>query len=356
MHAKKHLQWLEEEGLIEFAESNSHVFKKVLQDCLDVQKDERILIITDKGYEGRRLAAIISGGYYLAARELGIDATLIRQKPKIKGDSADDNVLIALNELGNNNVVILSLSGKLGSIRTLSHSYRSYIKENHHRFVSASNLGKLKEDDYETVLNTIDIDYKKLQETGEKLKKEIGQGNQIRITTEAGTDVVVGLRNPAVLNTGNYKNPGTGGNIPAGEVYLAPRWKWVEGKIVIDGSGAYRGGTQLIEEPITLEIKRGEIINIDGGEEADNLRETLDWATKKARHPWGIRRIGELGIGINPNAKIIGATIVDEKVKGTAHVGIGSNYWFGGTIYAIVHLDQVFKNPKIYIDGKLLKF
>lgn len=68
-----------------------------------------------------------------------------------------------------------------------------------------------------------------------------------------------------------------------------------------------------------------------------------------------MRRICELGIGLNPNASIIGAMIVDDKTLGTAHIGIGSNYWFGGNIYAIIHLDQVFKNPTIYFDGELLK-
>ena len=62
-----------------------------------------------------------------------------------------------------------------------------------------------------------------------------------------------------------------------------------------------------------------------------------------------------MGIGLNNKAKIIGATIVDDKVLGTAHVGIGSNYWFGGTIYAIIHLDQVFKAPKIYFDNRLVE-
>ena len=58
---------------------------------------------------------------------------------------------------------------------------------------------------------------------------------------------------------------------------------------------------------------------------------------------------------MNPKAKIIGAMIIDDKTLGTAHIGIGSNYWFGGNIYAIIHLDQVFRNPKIYLDGKVLK-
>jgi len=52
---------------------------------------------------------------------------------------------------------------------------------------------------------------------------------------------------------------------------------------------------------------------------------------------------------------LIGSTIMDEKVLGTAHIGIGSNHWFGGEIKTVYHGDQVFKNPKIYLDGKLLK-
>ncbi|UCH12715.1 MAG: hypothetical protein JSW18_01855, partial [Candidatus Omnitrophota bacterium] len=88
---------------------------------------------------------------------------------------------------------------------------------------------------------------------------------------------------------------------------------------------------------------------------ADALRLTLDWAEEKAKHPWGVRRIGEFGLGLNPRAKILGATIIDEKVLGTAHFAVGSNYWFGGTIYAIIHLDQIFRKPSVYIDGQLLK-
>ena len=63
----------------------------------------------------------------------------------------------------------------------------------------------------------------------------------------------------------------------------------------------------------------------------------------------------ELGIGLNPKAKLVGAMIMDDKVKGTGHIGIGSNYWFGGTIYAVTHFDQVFRNPKIFLDDKILK-
>ena len=106
---------------------------------------------------------------------------------------------------------------------------------------------------------------------------------------------------------------------------------------------------------MVLTIENGGVVGIEGGEEAKVLNESLDWATMKAKYPWGIRRLGEIGIGINPGAKMTAATIVSEKALGTAHVGIGSNAWFGGSVYAITHFDQVFKNPKIYFDGKVMK-
>ena len=200
------------------------------------------------------------------------------------------------------------------------------------------------------------IDYNKLQKKAAKIKEILDKGKEIHISTDKGTDLTIGIEGmKSIANDGNYNLPGSGGNIPTGEVYLPPKWKLVEGVAVIDASSAYKEGTQLIEEPIRLTIKKGEIIDIKGGVEATRLKETLDWAYKKSKYPWGVRRIGELGIGINPRAEIIGSTVVDEKKLGTAHIAIGSNYWFGGTIYAKIHLDQVFKDPIIRIDGNVLE-
>ena len=158
----------------------------------------------------------------------------------------------------------------------------------------------------------------------------------------------------AVASLGDFKEEGSGGNIPVGEVFTPPKWKHAEGTIVIDGSSAWREGTQLIKTPITLKVEKDEIVDIQGGDEAKKLEGSLIWAYRRAKHPWGIRRIGEFGIGLNPNASVVGATIIDEKALGTAHFGIGSNYWFGGTIYAIIHYDQIVMRPTIKIDDKPL--
>ena len=355
MDSKESIQWLENQNLLELAKSNAAHLEKIFTKCLNANKED-ILIIGDTGIDDNKIASVIAGSYYIAARNLNLNAHLILQEAKFRGDKADKDVIDAFYDLKHNNILILCLSKKLGSIKELGNSFRVYAKENNHRFISATSLGNLPMEKFQNVMDSINIDYIQLQEKARKIQEQLDNGNEVHITTEAGTNLYINIKGKkAICNAGDYKMLATGGNLPAGEVYIAPKWKNVHGTVVIDGSSATRKGTQLIKNPIKLIIEKDEVVDIQGGEEAEKLQETLDWAWKKAKHPWGVKRIGELGIGINPKANIIGSTMIDEKTLGTAHIAIGSNYWFGGTIYAIIHLDQVFKNPKIYIDGKLLQ-
>jgi aminopeptidase len=56
-----------------------------------------------------------------------------------------------------------------------------------------------------------------------------------------------------------------------------------------------------------------------------------------------IRNLGELGIGLNERAGIVGNMLEDEKVFKTCHIAIGSNY--DEDAKALIHLDGLVKNP-----------
>jgi len=208
---------------------------------------------------------------------------------------------------------------------------------------------------FNEVVKAIDVDYTKLVADAKRIKEKIDPGKEIKIVTDKGTNLTVNvtLKN-AIANDGVYTKPGFGGNIPCGEVYTPPRKKGVDGIVVIDGCSRNVNKSVVLKHPIKLTIEKGKITQIEGKEEAKELEASLQWAEDYAKYPWGIRMIGEFGIGINPNARITESTLISEKTLGTAHVAIGSNYWFGGTIFAIIHLDQVFKKPKIWIDGERL--
>ncbi len=354
METLESIKWLREHNLYDASARAAQSLKKIFTPCLGV-KDEKVLIVGDTGYENRNVAAVLSGAYYLAAEQLKLDAKLILQGIKTRGDVSDEDVVRNLSELRAGNIIILNMSDKLGNIQELGKSFRRWVAKKSHRFISAMSLGDLATSNIELILNSIDVNYKPLQVQHEQIREKISAARELRITTPAGTDLrydKTGI--PAIAADGNYTAPGTGGNLPAGEVYCPPNGRKVSGKVVIDGSSRTHEHTILIKKPIELAIEDGEITKIKGGEEARQLENTLKWAASVAKNPGNVRRICELGIGLNPKAQIIGAMIVDDKTLGTAHIGVGSNYWFGGNIYAIIHLDQVFKNPTVYLDEEKL--
>jgi hypothetical protein len=352
MRPEDFITWLKRENLFYKVQNNFLCLKNVFDECLNI-RNEQVLIVGDLGFPVKRISAIMIGCYLLVAKRLNLNYKLVIQRPKITRDTADTQLIEELLNLPDRSVLVLSLSGKLGSLKQMGKSFRRYIREKGHRFVSTTGLSQLKTGQLPVLISSININYKELQKKAAVIKEKLDFGKEINITTDKGTNLYINIKGMrAISNDGNYSKHG--GNIPVGEVYIPPRGKRVDGKVIIDGCSRIIEGSVVVKTPITLNVEKGVITDIKGGIEARALEKALDWAHNQAKYPWGIRRIGELGIGINPGARITNSTIISEKTLGTAHVAIGSNAWFGGTVYSIIHLDQVFRNPKIWIDGQRL--
>jgi leucyl aminopeptidase (aminopeptidase T) len=351
---EKSLNWLKRKNLVTLAKSHSKDLERIFADCFAI-KDEQILIVGDEGYRNQRMAALLSAAYYFAAKKMKHNVKLVLQKPKLTGDRADKQVIDAFDKLPAKSIIITNLSHKLGRTRKENgKSYRKFCRSNKHRFISCMGLANLHTEHFPYVVSSINVDYNQLQKKHSKIKNMLNKAKKIQVVTDKGTNLTLDIsKSKACSSDGKYSRPGIGGNLPAGEVYIAPNN--ANGIIVIDGSSKRRGGTTLIKNPITLIVENGHVTKIEGDFEAKILQKAIDWAKKKAKKPEKVSVLAEFGIGLNPEAKIIGATIIDEKTIGTAHVAIGSNYWFGGGNYTIIHLDQVFNKPKIYVDNKELK-
>ncbi len=156
--------------------------------------------------------------------------------------------------------------------------------------------------------------------------------------------------------------PGDGGNLPAGETFISPVVGKTEGLIVFDGSISTNSGDLIIRNPIKVNVEAGFVTEISGGSEADILKDTIKKAEENAavfekegrltagegeKYAKNARNIGELGIGLNPEAVISGDMLEDEKAFKTCHFAIGSNY--DEDAPSLIHLDGVVKDPTIIL-------
>ncbi|MBT4935578.1 hypothetical protein HOL21_02745 [Candidatus Woesearchaeota archaeon] len=330
-------------------------FYKILKSSLK-PKNEHILIVSDYGTKTNTLAPMLGYGYYHAAKQKGFDVTLLFQEVKKGFMFADDHIIKAIQNLEKNNIIIVVVSSKIGRFGQ-GKSFRRFCKERGHRFLSATSLGDVNETYFDIFMETMNVSHTKMKKRAMKIKKMWDKAKTIRVKTEAGTDVtfdVEGMK--AIINIGDYHERGSGGNMPAGEVYIPPKGYYgVHGKVVVDGSMRTEDGAILLTKPLVLYIEKGRVVRIEG-ENAHLLEKTFTKHEDRAKYPYRVRHAAELGVGINPSAVLIGSLILDEKVYGTGHIAMGSNYWFGGEIKTIYHGDQVFKKPIYYVDGERMEY
>jgi len=201
--------------------------------------------------------------------------------------------------------------------------------------------------------NAMKADYEKIYKFNSILIKKLSKARKIRIVGEK-TDISFLIKGRKFFNAcGMVEKKGEMGylNLPDGEVFLPPIENSVNGEIYFDLPCMYHYGKQV--EGVWLKFKKGKLIKYEIEKGLKDFEDIYKNASGNKD------RIGELGIGTNPNAKLTGGMIiVDEKVKGTIHMAIGHNKHFGGKNDATIHWD-FFKNMKkpgsvLYADKKVI--
>jgi leucyl aminopeptidase (aminopeptidase T) len=333
-----------------------------ITDLLKVTEGEQVLIVSNP----RPDVAAIAEALYDACFSVGGRPVLLFQPVKTQLDFAEPAVLAAFNAKPE---VFISLSedrlGKdpVGIASPYEHdgvkydhilNLNIYGEKNCRAFWSPSVTA-------ECFTRTIPIDYAELRYRCVEIKEILDEAAEVRVTAPGGTDMVVGLRGrTAKTDDGNFSTPGAGGNLPAGETYISPENGTSRGRICFDGSISTNEGDIVIKTPIECAVENGFMREISGGEEAGALLRTIEAAERNAvlfehegKLPAGggelyarnARNIGEFGIGLNPEARITGRMLEDEKAFGTCHFAIGLNY--DEDAPSLIHLDGLIKDPTI---------
>jgi leucyl aminopeptidase (aminopeptidase T) len=187
-------------------------------------------------------------------------------------------------------------------------------------------------------------DFVAIRARAERLAALWRRTREVRVTSPAGTDLraTVAGREPMAWLTGICRNPGEVSALPGGEVSLPPVEGTSEGTVVWERVASDLG---LLEGPVTITVRGGRAIGIVGGPSAERLREIV--ATVRDAD-----NIGEIGIGLNPAARIGDEITEAKKAFGTVHIALGdSANEYGGLVECDVHLDGLVMAPTVAFDG-----
>lgn len=270
-----------------------------LLDNLGLDSSETLLVIADENLTR------IGQNFFEAGREIAPD-TYFLQIPDYASENEEPNEIISMIMQSVDVIVIISQQVLTDTKARRSASRVGVRIASLHGVPSA------------TITRCLNSDAHTIKQTTDKLGEILSATKQLRITSDAGTDIVIPVnRKKIYVRNGFLNNIGDFGNLPAGEVIISPIENKANGKIVIDGSISQHG---FVKAPIVVEIEDGHVSAIHGdGEDARELAMRMNKSGRDSKV------LAAFGIGTNYKAKVIGNTIEDKKVEGAVHFSFGVN-------------------------------
>ena len=296
--------------------------------CAAINPEENILIVTDTNK--LKIANVLKK----ASQEVGSETTVLIMSPR-EMHGNEPNVIVA-SAMKVADVILApttySLTHTDAMVEALGSGARALIM----RGITEEMM----------IQGAMTTNYEQLREKSIRLAKLLRETKKVHITSEFGTDVKLIIeRRPVFILSGFATEPGKFAAFPDGEVPVSPVEGSTEGLIIFDHTMDVIG---LLNEPIQIWVENGNVVKIDGGEEAERLRKIVNSSDE------GATNIAEFAIGTNPKALLIGNMAEDKKKEGSVHIAIGDNHNLGGTIKSSIHLDGLMVKPTVEIDGRLI--
>lgn len=293
---------------------------ETLVKLLGIQPHEKVLLLTD--YEKEKIARVIFD-------ELKEKTRVKLFVMKTRSRDGEEPTEMAYKFMLKADVIIAVTSYSITHTRAV----RECVKMNKR----VASMPKLCE--FSIREGGLTADYEEVKKLTEKVYELVRNAKKVRVAAENGTDVEFSVEGREWhKDDGWLDKKGSLGNLPAGEVFIAPLEESINGKIVFDSF-------PLSKSKLILEVKNGKAYQLTNVEEVEKIFLQLGERS---------RQIAEFGIGTNPKAKIIGNPLEDEKVFGTCHFALGNNVGFGGINDIPFHVDGIIEKPTIIVDNKVI--
>ena len=197
------------------------------------------------------------------------------------------------------------------------------------------------------VYDAVNRDWDAQREFQEQLFELLDPASEVRVVS-GDTDLQMSVDGMNALNDYGEKN------MPGGEVATSPVVDGVEGTLLVDIP--FRENGREVHDA-RFEFEDGEVVEYDARRNEDVLASLLDTDE-------GIRRVGELGIGMNRGIdRLTHNTLFDEKMGNTVHVALGAaveecvpdDREFNESARHVDMLVDMSEHSRIEVDGEVVQ-
>lgn len=301
---------------------------KLLSICTRTTRGEQVVIVTDPA------SLLIAESLSAAAFQIGAEPSIIVMTPRTT-DSTEPPEPIA-EAMKAADVFFTPVSRSI----THTHAVRNAVQAGARGLVMTQWTPSM------LVTGGIEADFEAVAPLCTDIATHLERGTTLSLSTPAGTELTADIRGRRGNSLTGIVGSGEFSTIPTIEANVSPCEGTAKGDIVADASIPYLG-IGVLNEPVTLDVEDGFILNIKGGREATILRDNL-----RSMDDPNVYNIAEVGIGLNPNARLQGNMLEDEGVFGVVHIGIGTNITLGGTLKASCHYDLLMWGANLSVDSE----
>ncbi|MGQ0535753.1 MAG: aminopeptidase, partial [Methanobacteriota archaeon] len=218
--------------------------RRAVNECMGVQKGEKVLVLTDTEKEP------IGRAIFAAADEAGADPFLTVMKPRSRHGEEPPEAIAAIMRATD---VVIAPTAK-----SVSHTQaRRKACEAGVRVATMPGINE-----FIMEKGAMTADFRAIAARIAKVGVFLEGSKKARVTTALGTDITFGLegRRWVLDDTGICHKKGGFTNLPAGEVFIAPLEGTTSGTLVVDGAMP-----ETLDRPIRLTFEKGTVTKIEGG-------------------------------------------------------------------------------------------
>lgn len=304
--------------------------KTLVDVCTKVQPGEKVLIVTDLAKT--KIAEPIAS----VAMDRGAEVMTMVMKPRQRaGQEPPEPVAQAMRTA---DVVFVPVSYSI----THTHAVKDAAEAGARVIVMTDFTEEM------MIHGGLEADFTTLKPVCLAVSRAFGDGEQIHLTSPGGTDLRLNISGRRGNSLYCIVEAGQFSTVPTVEANVSPIEGSAQGRIVADASIPYLG-IGILDQPIVFEVKDGFIVAIEGGRQAEILKEDL-----ASHEDPKVYNIAEIGVGLNPKCRMCGIMLEDEGVVSTCHIGIGTSLTLGGNVKAPIHYDLLMWHPNVKVDGQVV--